>query len=441
MPFGDARRRLVARTLAQQFAEHFETACNPRSMPSGPCRSMTREGMQQAMTLQSSVASSQSCMLTPGLLCRRPRRPVRSLLCGMVVWVCGVPPGTRLRPTGPPGPTRCEPLLGVMPPMLMSSLPPLKPTARPPLPSKPCALPALPYRPSGSSLLTGPSCFRVKPRPSPMRTDPSTSPAGGSAPLPRQSPLTRSRFGLRCPAALASRSACCASFRCPPHLAWVFLGIAACSRAPFAQAPPPPAPHGCQMSMPSKTKPFCRSPRCVSALKRPAQHVLARWSERPPGVCREARATVVLVRDLNLDPVRQDDRRIEAIANGLPLWGGAQVAVDTTLVSPLTAAGPPRRVRGQTAGAALQAARRAKERTYPEFCRCSAVPTAAGSPSLRLKLGGAGAMRPLTSSACLLAAGRGLCLHAALVVPHLLRSCADFRRHSSVAPARWRCQR
>ena len=50
---------------------------------------------------------------------------------------------------------------------------------------------------------------------------------------------------------------------------------------------------------------------------------------------REAGATValnVLVRDLNLDPVRQDDRRIEVIANGLPLWGGAQVAVDTTLV-------------------------------------------------------------------------------------------------------------
>ena len=89
-------------------------------------------------------------------------------------------------------------------------------------------------------------------------------------------------------------------------------------------------------------------------------------------VCREAGATValnVLVRDLNLDPVRQDDRRIEVIANGLPLWGGAQVAVDTTLVSPLTAAGAPRRVRGQTAGAALQAARRAKERSYPEFCR------------------------------------------------------------------------
>ena len=59
-------------------------------------------------------------------------------------------------------------------------------------------------------------------------------------------------------------------------------------------------------------------------------------------VCREAGASVatnVLVRDLNVAPSRQDDRRIEVIANGLPLWGGVQVAVDTTLVSPLTANG------------------------------------------------------------------------------------------------------
>ena len=43
--------------------------------------------------------------------------------------------------------------------------------------------------------------------------------------------------------------------------------------------------------------------------------------------CREAGAAValnVLVRDFNVDTDRQDDRRIEVIANGLPLlWGGA----------------------------------------------------------------------------------------------------------------------
>eukprot|EP00439_Symbiodinium_sp_Y106_P053678 s988_g7.t1 len=69
-------------------------------------------------------------------------------------------------------------------------------------------------------------------------------------------------------------------------------------------------------------------------------------------------------------------RRIEVIANGLPLWGGVQVAVDTTLVSPLTAAGEPRREGMHTAGAALRHARRAKARTYPELCnsgRCRLV--------------------------------------------------------------------
>ena len=60
---------------------------------------------------------------------------------------------------------------------------------------------------------------------------------------------------------------------------------------------------------------------------------------------------------------------LEVIANGLPLWGGAQLAVDTTLVSPRTAAGLPRRAGGHAAGAALLTARRAKERTYPELCR------------------------------------------------------------------------
>ena len=87
-------------------------------------------------------------------------------------------------------------------------------------------------------------------------------------------------------------------------------------------------------------------------------------------------ATNVLVRDLNLSAARHDERRIEVIANGLPLWGGSQLAVDTTLVSPLTSAGLPRRRRGSTAGVALAEARRAKERTYPEFAaahRCRLV--------------------------------------------------------------------
>ena len=62
---------------------------------------------------------------------------------------------------------------------------------------------------------------------------------------------------------------------------------------------------------------------------------------------------------------------IEVIANGLPLHQGAQLAVDTTLVSPLTSAGQPRQRRGAYTGAALGDAdpQRAKERIYPELQR------------------------------------------------------------------------
>ena len=97
-------------------------------------------------------------------------------------------------------------------------------------------------------------------------------------------------------------------------------------------------------------------------------------------ICREAGARVTTntrVNDLNIShPHQQDDRRIEVIANGLPLWNGAQLAVDTTLVSPLTRDGQPRRRAGRFAGAALQDARRSKERTYPDLLnnqRCRLV--------------------------------------------------------------------
>ena len=52
-------------------------------------------------------------------------------------------------------------------------------------------------------------------------------------------------------------------------------------------------------------------------------------------------------------------------------WGGAHVAVDTTLVSRLMSAAAPRRRSEATAGAARADARRSTERTYPEFGRAS----------------------------------------------------------------------
>ena len=83
------------------------------------------------------------------------------------------------------------------------------------------------------------------------------------------------------------------------------------------------------------------------------------------------RATSCWSETLNLVLARQDERRIEVIASGLLLWGGARPAVDTTLVSPVTAARAPRRNAGRTERAALQPARRAKARTYPEFSRAT----------------------------------------------------------------------
>ena len=89
-------------------------------------------------------------------------------------------------------------------------------------------------------------------------------------------------------------------------------------------------------------------------------------------VCREAGARVTCntrLADMNLQVDRVDDRRLEIVANGLPLWGGQQLAVDTTLVSPLSGSGQPCRRGGRVQGAALALARRRKERTYAELLR------------------------------------------------------------------------
>ena len=66
--------------------------------------------------------------------------------------------------------------------------------------------------------------------------------------------------------------------------------------------------------------------------------------------------------------------------DGLPLFGGAQLAVDTTLVSSLHCDGSPHRGAADVDGAVLVVARRRKERTYPELVR----------PGRRAQVGGDG---------------------------------------------------
>ena len=89
-------------------------------------------------------------------------------------------------------------------------------------------------------------------------------------------------------------------------------------------------------------------------------------------ICREAQgrvATNVLVRDLDIPVPVNDGRRLEVVVDGLPLFGGAQLAVDTTLVSMLHCDGSPHRGAADVDGAVLVAARRRKERTNPELVR------------------------------------------------------------------------
>ena len=78
--------------------------------------------------------------------------------------------------------------------------------------------------------------------------------------------------------------------------------------------------------------------------------------------------TNVFVRDMDVGVLRPDDgRRVEVLAAGLPFFNGAQLAVDTTLVCALRRDGTPRAGADTRDGAALVAARRRKERTYPEL--------------------------------------------------------------------------
>ena len=85
-------------------------------------------------------------------------------------------------------------------------------------------------------------------------------------------------------------------------------------------------------------------------------------------ICREAGGRVttnVFVRDLDVAVPNALDGRCLEVADGLPLFGGAQLAVDTTLVSPLHADGS--RHAADSDGAVLATARRRQERTYPEL--------------------------------------------------------------------------
>ena len=114
-------------------------------------------------------------------------------------------------------------------------------------------------------------------------------------------------------------------------------------------------------------------------------------------ICREGGARVstnVFVRDLDLGAFNHlDSRRLEVCQDGLSLYGGAELAIDTNLVSALRRDGPAREGAANRNGVAIRSAHRRKR------CRGSC---SVGHPCWR-------GWRPLVARDCELLAGSGSC--------------------------------
>ena len=146
------------------------------------------------------------------------------------------------------------------------------------------------------------------------------------------------------------------------------------------------------------------------------------------------------IRDLDLGAPIADARRLDVVADGLPLHGGRQLAIDTTLVSTLKFNGEPIRRTADFDGAVLEVARRQKERTYPEL---AGPRTRAKLVVLAGEVAGRWSTETLTFLSKLAKAKsrdqpRLLRRRAAQAVRHsLLRSGQGVRRFSPWSEARW----
>ena len=96
-------------------------------------------------------------------------------------------------------------------------------------------------------------------------------------------------------------------------------------------------------------------------------------------ICREAGANVrenVKLRDMNIAVAAGDERELEVLASGLPCRAGAQLAIDVTLRSPLTASGQPHARAAVDDGIVANSARADKVAKYPELVasrRCELI--------------------------------------------------------------------
>ena len=101
-------------------------------------------------------------------------------------------------------------------------------------------------------------------------------------------------------------------------------------------------------------------------------------------ICREAGATVranVKLRDLNVAVRGDDERCIEVVASGLPLYHGAQLAVDITMRSAVTSSDEARPGADRVDGIVCINARADKEQKYAELLagdRCRLIFVALG---------------------------------------------------------------
>ena len=156
----------------------------------------------------------------------------------------------------------------------------------------------------------------------------------------------------------------------PPHLFRVILLERLALPLPVNEA----RCDGCHEPLDTLGRHLAACPRTGRLRKRasPIERMLAR-------ICREAGARVrfnAFLRDMNVHVRADDERRIEVLAQDLPCFGGAQLAIDVTLRSALRSSGEPQPHAADVDGAILLEARRDKEATYPELAsstRCRLV--------------------------------------------------------------------
>ena len=135
----------------------------------------------------------------------------------------------------------------------------------------------------------------------------------------------------------------------------------------------------------------CATSGALRARAVPIERALAR-------IFREAGARVhmhVPLANMNFDPPPADARAIEILAQGLPLYQGAQLAVDATLVSPVGRDGTAHPHTTTTPGAAIaQATRRKRVSRLPRVRATAPLPPHRCWPGSRWPLGPRGAHPP-----------------------------------------------